>query len=57
MTPGERWRAVEFRRLTSAAGALLVMNDRVDIALAAGADGVQVGQNDLFLTLSLRGVK
>jgi thiamine-phosphate pyrophosphorylase len=48
MTPGERWRAVEFRRLTSAAGALLVMNDRVDIALAAGADRVQVGQNDLL---------
>ena len=40
-------RAVEFRRMTTAAGALLIVNDRVDIALAAGADGVHVGQDDL----------
>jgi thiamine-phosphate pyrophosphorylase len=40
-------RAVEFRRLTSAAGALLIVNDRVDIALAVGADGVHLGQSDL----------
>jgi thiamine-phosphate pyrophosphorylase len=41
------WRAVEFRRLTAAAGALLIINDRLDIALAAGADGVHLGQDDL----------
>jgi thiamine-phosphate pyrophosphorylase len=40
-------RALEFRRRTAAAGALLIVNDRVDIALAAGADGVHLGQEDL----------
>jgi thiamine-phosphate pyrophosphorylase len=30
-----------------AAGALLVVNDRVDVALLAGADGVHLGQDDL----------
>jgi thiamine-phosphate pyrophosphorylase len=40
-------RGVEFRRLTAAAGALLIINDRVDIALAVGADGVHLGQSDL----------
>lgn len=29
------------------AGALFIVNDRVDIALLAGADGVHVGQDDL----------
>lgn len=40
-------RALEFRRLTKDAGALLIVNDRLDIALAAGADGVHLGQDDL----------
>jgi thiamine-phosphate pyrophosphorylase len=39
--------AQEFRRRTEAAGALLIIDDRVDIALAAGADGVHLGQTDL----------
>jgi len=39
--------ALEFRRRTEAAGALLIINDRLDIALAAGADGVHLGQDDL----------
>src|SRR5688500_9280414 len=34
-------------RITRPAGAVLVVNDRVDVALAAGADGVHVGQDDL----------
>jgi thiamine-phosphate pyrophosphorylase len=34
-------------RLTRAAGATLVINDRVDIAMAADADGVHLGQDDL----------
>jgi thiamine-phosphate pyrophosphorylase len=33
--------------LTRAAGALLIVNDRPDIARLSGADGVHVGQDDL----------
>ncbi|MBF0458561.1 MAG: thiamine phosphate synthase [Nitrospirae bacterium] len=36
-------KAVELRRLTSQYGALLFINDRVDVALCAEADGVQLG--------------
>lgn len=36
-----------FRRKTLEAGALFLVNDRVDIALLADADGVHVGQQDL----------
>ena len=39
--------AVEFVRICSDGGVLSVINDRVDIATAAGADGVHLGQNDL----------
>jgi thiamine-phosphate pyrophosphorylase len=39
--------AVRFREITAAAGILLIINDRVDIALAVGADGVHLGQEDL----------
>ncbi|MGP7971780.1 MAG: thiamine phosphate synthase [Desulfobaccales bacterium] len=39
--------AVAFRRRTEAAGALLIIDDRLDIALAAGADGVHLGRQDL----------
>lgn len=35
------------RRVCDEAGAALVMNDRVDIALAVRADGVHLGQTDL----------
>jgi thiamine-phosphate pyrophosphorylase len=37
------------RKVTSEFGALLIVNDRLDIALAAGADGVHLGQDDLPL--------
>src|SRR5579859_492390 len=37
----------ELRRLTREAGALLLVNDRVDIAHAIEADGVHLGQDDL----------
>ncbi len=40
-------RAQAFRERTRAADALLIIDDRVDIALAAGADGVHLGQEDL----------
>ncbi|HSP73938.1 MAG TPA: thiamine phosphate synthase [Gaiellaceae bacterium] len=36
-----------FRRLTRGAGALLVVNDRPDLAAACDADGVHVGQDDM----------
>jgi len=38
--------ASDFRELTATAGILLIINDRVDIALAVGADGVHLGQDD-----------
>lgn len=38
--------AAQARELCAAAGALFVVNDRPDLALAAGADGVHVGQDD-----------
>ena len=34
-------------RIARASGARLIINDRVDIALALGADGVHLGQTDL----------
>lgn len=39
--------ALEMRDITSNAGALLIINDRVDVALACGADGVHLGRGDL----------
>ena len=41
--------AREARELCHAAGCLLIVNDRVDIALAARAGGVHLGQEDLPL--------
>ncbi len=39
--------AQRLRTLTRAAGALLIVNDRVDLALASEADGVHLGPDDL----------
>ena len=39
--------AEELRKICHAHGALFFVNDRLDIALAAGADGVHLGQSDL----------
>jgi thiamine-phosphate pyrophosphorylase len=36
-----------FRKKTEEAGALFLVNDRLDIALLADADGIHVGQDDL----------
>jgi len=41
--------AAEFVQICKAGGVLSIINDRVDIALAVGADGVHLGQNDLPL--------
>lgn len=41
--------ALEFAKICKDAGVLSIINDRVDIAIAAGADGVHLGQNDLPL--------
>jgi thiamine-phosphate pyrophosphorylase len=41
-----RW-SREFRAAADRHAALFVVNDRPDVAIACGADGVHVGQNDL----------
>jgi thiamine-phosphate pyrophosphorylase len=38
----------EIRDITRKAGALFIVNDRLDIALACDADGVHLGQGDLL---------
>jgi len=49
--PDDRLFAVaeEFVSLCRDAGVVSIINDRVDIAVAAGADGIHLGQNDLPL--------
>ena len=42
--------AHKVRRWTADGGALLIINDRLDVALAVGADGVHLGQEDLPMT-------
>jgi thiamine-phosphate pyrophosphorylase len=44
---GIRRAAAAFRRAADEAGALFVLNDRPDLAVEVGADGVHVGQDDL----------
>jgi len=43
-----------FRERTRLAGALLIVDDRLDMALAAEADGVHLGQEDLPLEVARR---
>jgi thiamine-phosphate pyrophosphorylase len=40
-------RAARLRRLTQEAGVVFIMNDRPDLAVAAAADGVHVGQEEI----------
>ncbi len=46
--------AVSLKKLLERRGVPLIINDRVDIALAANADGVHLGQNDLPLAQARR---
>ena len=39
--------SVEFVRICKDTGVLSIINDRIDVAAASGADGVHLGQNDL----------
>ena len=48
-----RWGA-EFRTATRRHGALFIVNDRPDVALALEADGVHLGQNDLPVKFARR---
>jgi len=41
--------AAAARRLCDEHGALFVVNDRPDLAIAAGADGVHIGQDDMAI--------
>jgi len=44
--------AREMKRVCAAAGVAFVVNDRVDVALAADADGVHLGQDDFPIPLA-----
>ncbi len=46
--------AERMRKITADAGALLIINDRLDVALAAAADGVHLGQADLPVAAARR---
>jgi thiamine-phosphate pyrophosphorylase len=46
--------ARKLRDVTNEAGALLIVNDHVDIALIAGADGVHLGPDDLSIGVARR---
>jgi thiamine-phosphate pyrophosphorylase len=50
MTPRDFFHlAKQVRELTRGSACMLIINDRADIALACGADGVHLGQEDLPL--------
>lgn len=39
--------AIKIKRITSPLGIPLIINDRIDVALASKADGVHIGQSDM----------
>lgn len=55
LTDGQRLQQAEaLRRLCTAHGALFIVNDRIDLALAVDADGVHLGQGDLPVAVARR---
>jgi thiamine-phosphate pyrophosphorylase len=46
--------ALQLRALTRDAGAALIINDELDLAVAVGADGLHLGQEDLPLPVARR---
>jgi len=55
MPDGDLYRlGLEFRERTASVDALLIVDDRVDIAQAIQADGVHLGQSDLPMTVARR---
>lgn len=46
--------AVRLRAITASLGALLIVNDRLDVALAAHADGVHLGPDDMPVAAARR---
>ncbi|AUS99592.1 thiamine phosphate synthase [Nostoc sp. CENA543] len=44
--------AIKLRELCHSYGALFMMNDRVDLALAVDADGVHLGQQDMSIAIA-----
>jgi len=46
--------ALSIKKLLSLSDIPLIINDRIDIALAASADGVHIGQNDMPLEIARR---
>ena len=48
--------ARRLRAVTARRGALLIVNDRLDVALAAGADGVHLGPGDVPVAAARRAV-
>jgi len=42
--------ARDIRSITRKSGTLLIINDRLDVAIASGADGVHLGQDDIAVS-------